>query len=67
MFGYLDLLSEKDIPLTAINSADVLQFVLENKLYLLQHDKDMIAMLHEFDYYDRRATCYDQQFFNCKR
>lgn len=50
MFGYLDLLSEKDIPLTAINLADVLQFVLENKLYLLQHDKDLIAMLHEFDY-----------------
>lgn len=50
MFEYLDLLSEKDIPLTAANSADVLQFVLENKLYLLQHDKDMIVMLHEFDY-----------------
>ncbi len=50
MFGYLDLLSEKDIPLTATSSADVLQFVLENKLYLLQHDKDMIVMLHEFDY-----------------
>jgi len=50
MFDYLDLLSEKDIPLTATSSADVLQFVLENKLYLLQHDKDMIVMLHEFEY-----------------
>lgn len=50
MFEYLDLLSEKDIPLTATSSADVLQFVLENKLYLLKDDKDMIVMLHEFDY-----------------
>jgi saccharopine dehydrogenase (NADP+, L-glutamate forming) len=50
MFAYLDLLSEKDIPVTATSSADVLQYVLENKLFLLQHDKDMIVMLHEFDY-----------------
>ena len=50
MFAYADLLSEKGIPLTATSSADVLQFVLENKLFLLEHDKDMIVMLHEFEY-----------------
>jgi saccharopine dehydrogenase-like NADP-dependent oxidoreductase len=49
-FEYLDLLSDKGIPLAATSSADVLQFVLENKLFLLQHDKDMIVMLHEFEY-----------------
>ncbi len=50
MFGYLGLLSSEGIPLTAECSADVLQFVFENKLSLLPHDKDMIVMLHEFEY-----------------
>jgi len=50
MFEYLGLLGNDNIPLTATCSADVLQFVLENKLYLLQHDKDMIVMKHELEY-----------------
>jgi saccharopine dehydrogenase-like NADP-dependent oxidoreductase len=50
LFEHADLLSDKGIPLAAVSSADVLQFVLENKLFLLQHDKDMIVMLHEFEY-----------------
>ncbi len=50
MFEYLGLLGKDNIPLTATCSADVLQFVLENKLYLMQHDKDMIVMFHEFEY-----------------
>jgi len=50
MFDYLGLLGNEGIPLTAASSADVLQFVLENKLSLLTHDKDMIVMLHEFEY-----------------
>jgi saccharopine dehydrogenase-like NADP-dependent oxidoreductase len=41
--------------LTIINKgkcspADVMQFVLEKKLVLQPHDKDMIVMLHEIDY-----------------
>jgi saccharopine dehydrogenase-like NADP-dependent oxidoreductase len=32
------------------SAADVLQFALENKLVLKPADKDMIVMLHEFDY-----------------
>lgn len=32
------------------SAADVLQFALENKLVLKPDDKDMIVMLHEFDY-----------------
>ena len=50
LFGYLGLLSEDAIPLTATCPADLLQFILENKLSLLPADKDMIVMLHEFEY-----------------
>ncbi len=50
MFAWLGLLGEEEIPLTATCSADVLQYVLENKLSLFPHDKDMIVMLHEFKY-----------------
>ena len=50
LFEYLGLLGKDNIPLTATCSADVLQFVLENKLFLMQHDKDMIVMFHEFEY-----------------
>ncbi len=32
------------------SAADVMQFILETKLLLKPHDKDMIVMLHEFDY-----------------
>src|SRR5688572_10598511 len=50
MFAWLGLLGKEGIPLTATCSADVLQFVFENKLSLMPHDKDMIVMLHEFEY-----------------
>jgi len=50
LFGYLGLLSEAPVPSEATCSADVLQFTLENKLSLLPQDKDMIVMLHEFEY-----------------
>ncbi|MGZ8558450.1 MAG: saccharopine dehydrogenase C-terminal domain-containing protein, partial [Chitinophagaceae bacterium] len=50
MFTWLGLLGEEEIPLIATCSADILQFVLENKLSLLPQDKDMIVMLHEFEY-----------------
>lgn len=32
------------------SAADILQFILEKKLVLLPHDKDMIVMLHEIEY-----------------
>jgi saccharopine dehydrogenase-like NADP-dependent oxidoreductase len=50
LFGYLGLLSDELIPPTAKCAADVLQFALENKLSLHADDKDMIVMLHEFEY-----------------
>jgi saccharopine dehydrogenase-like NADP-dependent oxidoreductase len=50
MFEYLGLLDEKRIPDYAKSPADVLQFAMENKLSLQASDKDMIVMLHEFEY-----------------
>ena len=50
MFGWLGLFDETKIPPHAKSSADVLQFAMESKLSLLPHDKDMIVMLHEFEY-----------------
>ena len=50
MFEYLGLFDDKRIPDHAKSSADVLQFAMENKLSLQANDKDMIVMLHEFEY-----------------
>jgi saccharopine dehydrogenase (NADP+, L-glutamate forming) len=50
LFDYAGLLEDDAIPLSALSPAEALQFVLENKLYLMQHDRDMIVMLHEFEY-----------------
>ena len=50
MFGWLGLFDETKIPDHAQSPADVLQYAMENKLSLLPKDKDMIVMLHEFDY-----------------
>lgn len=32
------------------SAADILQFILEKKLFLQPHDKDMIVMMHEIEY-----------------
>jgi saccharopine dehydrogenase-like NADP-dependent oxidoreductase len=41
---------ETTINLGLCSAADVLQFILEKKLVLDANDKDMIVMLHEFEY-----------------
>ena len=41
---------ETQINLGVCSAADVLQFILEKKLVLNKDDKDMIVMLHEFEY-----------------
>ena len=46
---YLGLLEIAPLPLHAECSADVLQSLLETKLVLHPHDKDMIVMLHEIE------------------
>ncbi len=50
LFEFLNLLSDDPIPTHGRCSADILQHVLEKKLSLQPHDKDMIVMLHEIEY-----------------
>ncbi len=50
MLQYLGLFDETLVPPTAKTSADVLQHLLELKLAMQPADKDMIVMLHEFEY-----------------
>ena len=50
MLQYLGIFDEALVPATAKTSADILQFLLETKLKMQPADKDMIVMLHEFEY-----------------
>lgn len=50
LYTYLGLFDEVPVPAVAETSADVLQYLLETKLSMQPHDKDMIVMLHEFEY-----------------
>lgn len=50
MLEYLGLFDEAMVPATAKTSAAILQFLLETKLKMEPADKDMIVMLHEFEY-----------------
>ncbi len=50
MLEYLGLFDKMSVPLTAKTSADILQFLVETKLKMEPSDKDMIVMLHEFEY-----------------
>jgi saccharopine dehydrogenase (NADP+, L-glutamate forming) len=50
MLQFLGLFEDALVPATAKTSADVLQFLVETKLKMMPADKDMIVMLHEFEY-----------------
>lgn len=50
MLQYLGLFDDAAVPATAKTSADILQFLVETKLKMQPTDKDMIVMLHEFEY-----------------
>jgi saccharopine dehydrogenase-like NADP-dependent oxidoreductase len=50
MLQYLGLFDEALVPASAKTSADILQFLVETKLKMEPTDKDMIVMLHEFEY-----------------
>ncbi len=50
MFSFLGFFEDAAVPSTAVSSADILQFLLETKLNMQPHDKDMIVMLHEIGY-----------------
>ncbi|MES2431327.1 MAG: saccharopine dehydrogenase C-terminal domain-containing protein [Bacteroidota bacterium] len=58
LLEYLGLFDDALIPATAKTFADVLQYLLETKLVMHPHDKDMIVMLHEI-IYELRGTMYD--------
>ncbi|HQW83766.1 MAG TPA: saccharopine dehydrogenase C-terminal domain-containing protein [Ferruginibacter sp.] len=50
MLQFLGLFDDEPVPALAKTSADVLQYLVETKLKMQPADKDMIIMLHEFDY-----------------
>ena len=50
MLEYLGLFDETSVPSAAKTSADILQFLVETKLKMEPTDRDMIVMLHEFEY-----------------
>ncbi len=47
---FLGLDSDQLINKGMCSAADVLQFIIETKLALAPHDKDMIVMIHDIDY-----------------
>lgn len=47
---YLGLNKDEKIPFQITNSASLLQYLLEKKLVMKPHDKDMIIMLHEIEF-----------------
>jgi saccharopine dehydrogenase-like NADP-dependent oxidoreductase len=50
LFDFLQLTADTKIPKAAQCSADILQYIAENKFAMQPHDKDMIVMLHEIEY-----------------
>ncbi len=50
MLQFLGLFDDISVPSAAKTSADILQFLVETKLKMHPTDKDMIVMLHEFEY-----------------
>jgi saccharopine dehydrogenase (NADP+, L-glutamate forming) len=51
MFQFLGLNDHQTIlPMKKGSAADILQFILENKLALKSGEKDMVVMLHEIEY-----------------
>ena len=50
MLFFLGLFEDVPVPSFAKTSADILQWLVETKLKMLPADKDMIVMLHEFEY-----------------
>jgi saccharopine dehydrogenase (NADP+, L-glutamate forming) len=50
LLAFLGLFDDLPVPVSAKTSADILQYLVENKLGMLPSDKDMIVMLHQFEY-----------------
>lgn len=58
--SFLGLFENDIIPGHIQSSADTLQYLLEKKLAMQPQDKDMIVMLHEFEYLENEKTKYLQ-------
>jgi saccharopine dehydrogenase (NADP+, L-glutamate forming) len=50
LYEFLGLLGSESLPAGAATSADVLQYLLENRLAMRPQDKDMIVMQHEIGF-----------------
>lgn len=50
LLHFLGLFEDIPVPADAKTAADILQFLAETKLAMQPADKDMIVMLHEFEY-----------------
>ncbi len=50
MLTFLGLFDDEPVPAGANTSADILQYLCEHKLAIEPGDKDMIVMLHQFEY-----------------
>lgn len=50
MLEYLGMFDDITVPAAAKTSADIVQYLVESKLKMQPADKDMIVMLHEFEY-----------------
>ena len=50
LYDQLGLFEEAPLPAGAPNSANILQWLLEKNWKMKESDKDMILMLHEFEY-----------------
>ena len=50
LFEFLGLLESESLPASATTSADILQYLLENRLAMRPQDKDMIVMQHEIGF-----------------
>ena len=55
LFTFLGFYEDIPVPAKAQTSADVLQYLLENKLAMQEKDKDMIVMQHEIEFDDKLA------------
>jgi saccharopine dehydrogenase-like NADP-dependent oxidoreductase len=50
LLRFLGLFDDSPVPSLAKTSADILQYLLETKLAMQPHDRDMIVMVHELEY-----------------
>jgi saccharopine dehydrogenase-like NADP-dependent oxidoreductase len=50
LYEFLGLLGSESLPAGATTSADILQYLLENRLAMQPRDKDMIVMQHEIGF-----------------